>query len=1032
MDADFWFWYYGLQAQASLQGFEETRDPAVLDHAIELLAMLLDHDLFPAGSPAQRVQVLERHAMALMRRYYSRSDRADLESAIQSWEMTLSLAPPGTSQLGAMLNNLATAIQCRDDPADIDRIVDLNREAVALTDANDPDTLSVRLSNLGVALRLVALRLGNPADMDETVRVCRRAVDIGNSDPGFKCQIVNNLSVILHDRYDRSGDADDLAESIKLTYEAIATAPVDFMDAWGFQSNLGSLLRHQYERSGVLSFLDDSIGVLRKAASAPAGWHGLPLCLTNLSSSLNRRALHSNSPEFARESALSAAQAVALTPLASASAVGYQCNFIGTLAKLAEQTGEGMDSLAASIDSVAEMVAQLPEDSPRRDSFEANLSHAYLVLYRHRRNPADLTAAEQLRERSLERADAGSPRLLYGLAALGQIKQLRWQHSLSEEDVAIGRQAYEQLCATGMDTEPSTVLGGALAWASWAEERDEWNEAASAYRAAAQAVRQLFSAQVLRQDKESWLIRARSLPGRTAVALARAGDVPGAVLALDGLRALLLTEAMDRAGADLSRLREGRHKDLATRFQLLAGELARIANSYEEQPAASTDGSQLRASRAELDRVTAQIRRVPGWEQFLLPSDAADIADSRDATLIYLAIAQRGGVALVVPASPRDDSWRDRAYSVDLPGLTEESVRRQVDLIRQAQPLRHTQSGLWQGSLDSVGRWLGRTILEPLAASTAAGFEHLAPPGHGSASATFANLAPALADVTLRVIPTGILGLLPIHAAWTEDERTTTGRRYFLDSAALTHTPNARSAVRGRRTVDSTGRGGLLMVSTPSTRELASLPLADAQAAAVAQQFGDVTTLSGGKATRAAVLSALGHSNVHFNCHGISYPDRPLDSHLVLSDEQPLTVRELLGAASDRRVHLVALAACETQVAGEVLPDEVVSLPSAFLQLGAAGVLAAQWPVRELATTIIMIRFYREWTTTRNGPAALRAAQLWLRDTHKPDLLRYFHPTEGSSCLQPDVARQIWLRLLTRVNGFESPIEWAAWTYTGV
>jgi hypothetical protein len=64
-------------------------------------------------------------------------------------------------------------------------------------------------------------------------------------------------------------------------------------------------------------------------------------------------------------------------------------------------------------------------------------------------------------------------------------------------------------------------------------------------------------------------------------------------------------------------------------------------------------------------------------------------------------------------------------------------------------------------------------IMEPLAAAL-----HQRLPIEPSA-------APA---VTL--IPAGLLALLPLHAAWTEDASTPTQRRYFLDKFTVSYAPS--------------------------------------------------------------------------------------------------------------------------------------------------------------------------------------------------------------------------------------------------
>ena len=70
--------------------------------------------------------------------------------------------------------------------------------------------------------------------------------------------------------------------------------------------------------------------------------------------------------------------------------------------------------------------------------------------------------------------------------------------------------------------------------------------------------------------------------------------------------------------------------------------------------------------------------------------------------------------------------------------------------------------------------------------------------------------------------------------------------------------------------------------------------------------------------------------------------------------------------------------------------EEFVGLPATFMELGAGGVLATLWQVDDLATSLLMARFYDlhiEQGIT--PPAALRAAQIWLRTSTDDDILSY-------------------------------------------
>lgn len=57
---------------------------------------------------------------------------------------------------------------------------------------------------------------------------------------------------------------------------------------------------------------------------------------------------------------------------------------------------------------------------------------------------------------------------------------------------------------------------------------------------------------------------------------------------------------------------------------------------------------------------------------------------------------------------------------------------------------------------------------------------------------------------------------------------------------------------------------------------------------------------------------------------------------------------------------------------------------------GNAGVIGTLWPVRDLAASVLMIRFYGYWLDERNTPAhALAKAQVWLARSRNEEMAAY-------------------------------------------
>jgi CHAT domain-containing protein len=127
----------------------------------------------------------------------------------------------------------------------------------------------------------------------------------------------------------------------------------------------------------------------------------------------------------------------------------------------------------------------------------------------------------------------------------------------------------------------------------------------------------------------------------------------------------------------------------------------------------------------------------------------------------------------------------------------------------------------------------------------------------------------------------------------------------------------------------------------------------------------------------------------HFSGHAYYSWDKPLDSALLLANQHALTVGTLFDEGLPlHETLLVVLSACETNVTdAHDLADEYIGLAAAFMFAGAPAVVCTLWAVDDVATMLLMGKFYHllltpsEASTCYLRPAAaLRSAQLWLRD----------------------------------------------------
>jgi len=251
---------------------------------------------------------------------------------------------------------------------------------------------------------------------------------------------------------------------------------------------------------------------------------------------------------------------------------------------------------------------------------------------------------------------------------------------------------------------------------------------------------------------------------------------------------------------------------------------------------------------------------------------------------------------------------------------------------------------------------------------------------------------------TCPLVPTGLLGLLPLDAAWTEEHDKLDGRRYALDSITLCYSPNARALAVAQERADALTADRLLLCVEPQPVSAPPLCSSRDEAQAIHRLWPEEsrTTRWHAAVTHEALEVLLPeHSVFHFVGHAFADWLEPRRGGLLLGEDKVFTIEEW--QAVHLRIRLAVLSACETGRPGLRIPNEVIGLPAALVEAGAAGVVASLWSVSDESTAKLMERFYRLWREEGLPSAeALRRAQIELRE-----------------------------------NGFPHPYYWGAFTYTG-
>ncbi|GGV21952.1 hypothetical protein GCM10010245_36900 [Streptomyces spectabilis] len=713
---------------------------------------------------------------------------------------------------------------------------------------------------------------------------------------------------------------------------------------------------------------------------------------------------------------------------------------------LAERPGGGTEDLTLGIDHIR---AGLTERSPERSTVNWAYSMANLGLVLSRRaGPDDLGEAERCYRDALrllhpdadpvlwsqtqcnlahlllsrEPADAEGARAAAaaardlaarrpGLLDTGRIAWLLAQAGDlldGPDNAGSTRLRREALAAAPPAVAPSLHLGIARELLTTYASAQRWTEAADVASDMLTAVSVLYDAQVTVASRRGVLVQVDRLARWTAFLLARAGRPERAVEALERGLACELSVVAGRGAADLAELDRvdpvmaRRYRQARSRYRSTVGG----PSPMNPDGAAPATREQAGAER-ELRAVVEDVQAIPGFEDFLRTTELRDIVRAAGGRpLAYLVNSPWGSYVLAVLGT------RPTVRAVLVPEVTSTTLARLL-LMDMDDP-----------DGDAVGLWLVQQ-------APTATYRRLLPAALDRLTALEPLVRPLAALLTedarheAVVVPTGLLGLVPLHAlpvgAGTDDVLDDVGTLMLSPSAAVREATRSRAA-RPPRTPPR-----LAAVADPD----GSLPGSRSELAEILDLFagrGETGHAVGADATVAWVLDHLATASyLHLSCHGsagfdsrggsLALADGPLDMDTLVRHQLPVC-------------RLTVASACQSGHYGIIeTPDEFLGLPAAFLQAGAACAVSSLWLVDDLATAVLMTRFYELLAQTHDPVPALRRSRRWLRRLTWDELERYAEAHRHLAALSEGYAARARGR---RKHPFDSPVHWGAFTAWGV
>lgn len=938
--------------------FDRTGDMVSLDRAIEIG----ERGVAAApGSHPDRATFLNNLGRALAARYERTGKAADGERAIEIGEQAVAAVGSNQPDRPTMLANLSSYLCARfertGDNADLDRAVALAEQAVAAESSGHPVSGRPRAAAANALLDRYKWT-GTAADLDAAIDAGQRAVSATSSDGPERPAILSNLSIARRARFERTGDMADLDAAIEAGQEAVTGFAADHPKRAGCLSNLGGALVARYERTGAQADLDQAIAVTEQAlAAVPEDDPFRAAVVSNLGVNLATRFERTGALTDLNRSIEMDELALAATPHDQPDYPRRQSNLAADLHSRSELTRSAAD-LDRAIELGEQAVTAAQPGSIERTAFLANLGLAHQARFRLTSDEAALGQAIEVSEQALAATPPDHPDRPARLCNLGSILWARYKRTGLPADrdriIEAGREG-----AAVATAAPSERARAARLWGDFAAAVQDWAAASEGYATAVALLALVAPRSLGRTDQEYWLSKMSGLAEQAAACCLQDNQLHKAVELWEQGRGVLLGQALDTR-TDLTALAE-RHPQLAAEFSRIRDELANRDGSGhirmgtpEVAPPPADEGGTVRGEIDrrrrlvnEFDHVIDEIRSQPGFERFLLPLPVSEL----------LPPTGSGPVVLVNASDIRSDAVILRptgAELVPLPALTAHGVHDQVTAFLSALEQVHA-GGIGsdrrkaEEQLSALLGWLWTAVAAPV-------LDRLGIAGPPAADAGWPRL---------WWCPSGLLALLPLHAAGDHSTRFDPAPQTVLDRVVSSYTPTVRALLHARRPQPAgTGPAAakqLLAVAMPHTPGAGDLPGAAAEISLVSARFPEqATVLAGPEATYRSVTEALPRCPwVHFACHAVSDLADPSASYLLLSDHlnRPLTVLDLAQQDLDE-ADLAFLSACATARTGPRLADEAIQLAAGFQLAGYRHVIATLWPIGDLPAVRVASDFY--------------------------------------------------------------------------
>ncbi|OXM55584.1 CHAT domain-containing protein [Amycolatopsis alba] len=931
-----------MLGRAYLMRFERSGMPSDLDRAIEFERQAVD--VTPHDHP-DHVTFVSGLSRAHLHRFSLAGATSDLDQAIELSRQAVDVAPHDHPDRAGLVANLGITHQTRFErlgtTPDLDQAIDLAQQAVDATPPDDPAQAGF-LSNLATAQLLRFERVGMTPDLVKGIGIFSELVRVTPDEHPRRSEFLNSLGSAHLLRFERTGTMSDLEQGIELGQQAVDTAPGDHPLQTMYLNNLCVRYQLRFERLGAMSDLERAIEIGEQVVAAtPADHPDRPGVLSDLGISYRRRFLRSGAMSDLEQAIEIGEQVVAATPLDHPDRVKVLSTLGAVYSDRFARVGT-MSDLEQAIEVTRQAVAATPPGHPDLAKHLHNLGAGHHDRFKRLGATSDLERAIEIGEQVIAATPDDHPSRAIRLVALGGAYRSRFdEYGQRPSRSRLSILAHQVSGATTSSPVDRTLAGHIVG--SLAHEIGEHDEAVKLLTAAVALLPLVASRETGWADREHRLGEHMGLVGEAVAAQCAAGDPVGAVETAELGRGILLAAQLD-SRTDLTDL-DSAAPELAGRFRQIRDRLTTSAEIADR-----------RRWWVEHDEVLAEIRQRTGFDRFLLPPRLADLRPAAaDGAVVLLNAGRCRSDAIIIPCAGAP------LVSIPLPGLVLADVRSHAAVLVEA---THDDSNFagalrQQRVVQHILSWLWTSVVQPTL----------------DALSEMTDIGESLPRVWW--MPTGLLGLFPLHAAGHP------GEPGALDRVVSSYTPTLRALAHARARRPATVRSQLTVAleHTPGERDL---PGTAAEAAALHPHHA-IPPLTDQDATTGRVLAALSEATwAHFACHARADLTTPSLGGLRLHDGT-LSLPEI-SALHLVQAELAYLSACSTALGGFRHADESLHLASGFQLAGFRHVIASLWPLDDQIAADAASSFYRHLSHAVAADAAPTALHKVTRD------LRFRYP----------------------------------------